>query len=159
MRVGAAFLRQEAEPDDVLRLEELGLLGVGLPFQVDEALRTVGEKRQEILRVEVERDRDPFGHFLGVADLLRVRIDGGRLLADRECSARAVVDRAAAGGNRDRLPVLARGERVQAARADTLEPRGADERGGEDEREDGDHEPDPAVDEPCGHRRRRSAST
>src|SRR5439155_25821844 len=78
-------------------------------------------------------------------DLARVRIDGRRLLADRELDTRAIEDRPAARGDRDRLAVLPLGRASKRGRLDALQPRGARQRRGEDENEDREEQADAPV--------------
>ena len=69
----------------------------------------VGELLVDLLGVEAEDVRHDRGYLRRVPDLQRIRVDGHGLLADRQLDPRAVVDRAAVRGQRDRLTVLALG--------------------------------------------------
>src|SRR5262249_55795319 len=93
-----------------------------------------------------------------VQDLLRIGVDRRRLLTERELDARPVVDRPAARRDLDALLVLAVGELREAAGLDALDPRAAEEEGGEGEREEREEEADAAVRVPLarpGHQRPR----
>ena len=145
LRIAPPLLRVEVEPGEAAPLERSRPLRVGLPLDVDEALLLVEQLRVDLVRVEVERvaglDRD----LLCVPHLLRVGVDRGRLLADRERRAHAVVDRPPAGRRGDRLVVLLRGQALQPRRAHDLQPESPYEGDREGEREEGEQEPDPAV--------------
>src|ERR671933_2816725 len=142
------------------RLERRSGDGVGLPLHVDEPEALVGEPRLERRRVDAERAAGGERGGVRVEDLLRIGVDGGRLLADRERRAEAVVDRPAARRERNRLAVLRAREPRQRRGADALDPDGAEEDGAERERERGEEEPDPAVDEGARpHRPVRPSST
>src|ERR671933_1332850 len=142
------------------RLERRSGDGVGLPLHVDEPEALVGEPRLERRRVDAERAAGGERGGVRVEDLLRIGVDGGRLLADRERRAEAVVDRPAARRERHRLAVLRAREPRERGGADALDPDGAEEDGAERERERGEEEPDPAVDEGARpHRPARPSST
>ena len=144
-RVDALLLVREAEAEDARLLQDRGARGVGLALDVDESVRPVGELGQHLVRVQPEGARDDVRGRLRVADQLRVCEDRRRLPADRELDARAVEDRPPTRGLDDRRLVLAGCEPLVAARAHSLEPRGAREHGQEREGEDGEDEPDPPV--------------
>ena len=85
--------RVEADPGDLLGLERLGLLGVGLAGEVDEPARLVGQQRIELPGVEVERLPDGDRRLARVDDLLRIRVDGRGALAEGELHADSIEDR------------------------------------------------------------------
>jgi len=58
LRVEAAFLRIETEPRDVEALQPRRSRRIGLAFDVDEAVRPVGDSRVDLLRVQPEDARD-----------------------------------------------------------------------------------------------------
>ena len=147
-RVVAPLLRIEAEAREVTLPQRRGLGRVGLAVDVHEPLRPVGELLVERGRIDSERLRRRVRDRPRVDDFARVRVHGRRLLADRELDARAVEDRAAPGGNRQRLALLARAPRRQSARLNRLQPGGAGEHDGEDDGEDGEERADPAIGEP-----------
>jgi hypothetical protein len=151
LRIDAALLGVEAQPDDLLRLEGLGLLPIGLPSHVDEAARTIAEQGQKFIRIESERPPHCECDRGGVLDLLRVRVDRRRPLADGELDARAVVDRPPARRERQGLSVLVRGDAIERRGTHGLEPARARQRDGEDEREEHDEQPDAPVGEPPAH--------
>ena len=127
---------------------------VGEPLDVDELLFLFEQLRVERVRVDAEdlvrRERDR----ARVAHLLRVGVDRRLLLADRELDAGAVEDRAAPGGDLLGLLVLALREAREMRRLHALQPDRAREHRREDEREDAEQEPDPAVGLLLAHRRR-----
>ena len=84
LRIDTPLLAVEPEARDVALLEDLCLLGVRLTLHVDEALRTVGDRREHGVRIETEIAGDHRCGLTGRRDLLRVRIDGRRLLANGE---------------------------------------------------------------------------
>src|SRR5262245_7182514 len=143
--VDALFLVREAEAEDVRLLQDLGAFGVGLTLDVDESVRPIGELGEHLIRVHPQRSCDDIRGRLRVADQLRVREDRCRLSANRELDARTVEDRPPPCGLDDRRLVLAGGEPLVAARADSLEPRCAREHREERESEDDEDEPDSPV--------------
>ena len=153
LRVGAPLLRVRVDPGEPLLLQGGRALRVGLPLHVDERLLPVEELRVDLVRIDVQRmsggDRD----LPRVADQPRIRVDGLRLLADRELDAHAVVDRPAAGGGRDHVVVLLSGEPLEPRRAHDLKPERAAERDGEHERKDRDQQADPPVRQARAHAR------
>src|SRR5207249_3516894 len=107
LRILATLLGIGEHAREALLQEERRLNGIGEALDVDELAALVAQRRVERVRVDAEetmrRDRDA----ARVRDLLGVRVDRRRLLADRELDARAVEDRAAAGRNLVALLVLA----------------------------------------------------
>src|SRR5207253_4041069 len=81
--VAAALLRIEAQARDLAALEQRRACRIGLPRDVDEPVRAVGERRVELRRVDAECLPDEERRRPRVADLARVGVDRGRLLADR----------------------------------------------------------------------------
>jgi hypothetical protein len=128
-----------------LRWSRAGRLRISLALDVDEALRPIADLPVDVVRIEAEltaggaRDRLGLGHFV------RVDVDGGRLLADRELKAAAVEDRPAMCGEVDRLLLLSRCKLLQRLRAHALQPDGAREDEREDEGEGEEEDPDPPV--------------
>src|SRR5689334_23260879 len=157
LRIEAPLLRIKPEPGDMQTLEPLGAHGVRLALDVDEAVGPVDELLVDVLRNEPQDARDNRRDLRRVLDLQRVGVDGDRLLADRELDARAVVDRSAVGREIDRRAVLARRHPPVRLRPDALQPDCAQERGAEDDRENGEKKADPAVREPAAQRAWRGA--
>ena len=151
LRVVAQLLGVEPEPGQVQLLQRRRLRGVGLPLDVDEVARLVGEERVELLGVDSERvgrrECDP----ARILHLTRIGIDGRRLLADRERLARAVEDRAAPGRDHGRPLMLALGHPFEAGRLHALDPDRARQRPREDDDEEAEQEADAAVGEPLAH--------
>src|SRR5256886_15460433 len=129
------LLRIEAEAGQVPLAQPLGAHRVGLPLDVDEAVRAVAELGGKRDRVEPQDPRRDRGLAVRVAHLQRVGADRRRLLADRELQAAAVVDRPARGRKRHVLAVLARGQAAVRTGAYALQPRGPQERDPEQEPE------------------------
>ena len=151
LRVVALLLGVEAEPGQVLLLELRGLRRIGLPLDVDEVARSVGEQRVERIRVDAERLRGGERDASRLLHEPRVGVHRRRLLADRERLAGPVVDRAAAGGDLGRVLLLARRDALERRRLDALQPDRPAERAGEDEREETEEKADAAVGGPLAH--------
>ena len=145
LRVHAALLRDESEPGEMLLLERLRVLRICLPLDVDEPLRLVDQLRVEGISVDVQRVRSRDRDSTGVAHLLRVGVDGRRLLADRKLDAHAVEQRSSPGSNRDRLVLLARRALGEALRAYRLEPHRPRQRDGEDGEQKPEEKTDAAI--------------
>ena len=143
--VVALLLGVVAEPGQVLLLELGGLRRIGLPLDVDEVPRPVGEQRVERVRVDAERLRCGRRDASRLLHEPRVRVHRRRLLADRERLAGSVVDRAAAGGDLGRVLLLARRDALERRGLDALQPDRPAERAGEDEREETEEKADAAV--------------
>ena len=97
-------------------------------------------------RVDPERARGQARDDARLVDLPRIGVDRRRLLADRKRKAGPVEDRPARRRQHDGLPVLLRGKAGQRPRPDALQPRRAAQQGREEEAENDEQEPDPAVD-------------
>jgi hypothetical protein len=95
--------------------------------------------------IELHVARGDGGDGVRVADVARIRVDGGRPLADREQAAGAIEDRAAARGDRHLLPVLLLGLRRERLCVDGLQPHRARQRPREHEDEEDEQQPNPAV--------------
>ena len=148
LRIEAPFLRVEAEPRKVPQLQLRGQSGVGLARDVHEAVRPVGKLRRDLARIEVHHLRDDRGLTTRIANQPRIRVDRRRLLADCQLDPAPVVDRPARGRDRHLRAVLAGGEAPERAGAHALQPGGAQECDPEQEREDREQQPDPAVGDP-----------
>src|SRR5438270_774641 len=135
LRIRALLLRIAVHAGEAPLQERRRLERVGEALDVDEARLAVEQLRVERVRIDpevaVRGERD----VARTRDLARVAVDGRRLLADCELEPGAVEDRAAAGGDRDRLVVLALGEPAERRRLHALQPHRARKRPCEDEDE------------------------
>ena len=127
------------------------MVGVRLALDVDEGARAIRELRVELLRIDAESLAGGQRHGPRILDPARVRVDRRRLLADRERLADAVEDRAAPGGDDDRLAVLAQRHPLERGGLHSLQPDRPGERAGEDEREEDEEQADAAVGDPLAH--------
>ena len=151
LRIGSQLLRVEPDPRQIALREGVGLDGVGLPGDVDEPLRAILQDRVELVRIEAERLADDDGRTLGVDDVAGVRVDRGRLLADREWLSGAVVDRSAAGRDLDRLAVLRRRHRRVAVVLRGLHVGGAGDGDEEEESEREEKQANAVIRAPLSH--------
>jgi hypothetical protein len=151
LRVVAQLLGVEPEPGQVQLLQRGRLGGLGLALDVDEVARTVRERRVELLRVDSERLGGRERDAAWILHFTRIRVDGRRLLADRERLARAVEDRAAPGRDHRRPLVLPLGHPLEPRRLHALDPDRAGKRPREHEDGEAEQEADAAVGEPLGH--------
>jgi hypothetical protein len=145
--VGAVLLGIEAEPRELQPLQRGGLCRVRLARHVDEAVRTVGENREDPVGAHPERAFHRYRGTARIRDLHRVGVDGRRALAQRELEAAAVEHRPTAGGDGDRFPVLRKSKTRQRLGPHGLQPRRAYEQTRERESDRREKEPDPPVDE------------
>jgi hypothetical protein len=125
LRIAALLLRIEAEAGQLEPLQGRGLRRVRLPLDVDEATRAIGKHRVDAVGVEPERTLHRDRRRARVHDLFGVRVDGRRALPEAELDPAAVVDRPAARGQRDGLPMLRLAQARQGFGAHALQPAGA----------------------------------
>src|SRR5439155_4626495 len=142
----AALLGIKAEAGKLEALQSGGLGRIGLAGDVDEPVRPVYEGREDPVGVESQRPFDRERGTARIRDLHRVRVDGGRLLAEGELEAAAVEERPAPGRNRDGLSLLGLAEARQRLCTHRLQPGGAQEKTYERKPECCEKEPDPPVD-------------
>ena len=148
LRVHAPLLAQEADAGEVSLLESLRPLRVGLAHDVDEALRLVEQLRVQRVGVDAERLRGGEGHLARARHLPRVRVDGDRLLGDRELDAHPVDDRPSTGRDGHGLVLLARRALAEVCRPHGLQPRRAGERNPEEHQQHEEQQANAAVGRP-----------
>ncbi len=144
--VVAALFGIEAEAGKFETLQRGSLRRVRLPGDVDEAVRPVREDREDPVGVHSQRPLDGERGAARIRDLPRVRVDGGRLLAERELEAAAVEESPAPRGDRDRFPLLRLAEARQRLCPHRLQPGGTQEQSYECKAECRQEKPDPPVD-------------
>ncbi len=146
-RVLAGGLLDELEARDVHLLDALAVLHRELARQVDEARVLLGEVREDGGGVAAQDRRDALGDRERVLDQVRRGGDAHRRQGDRQLLARAVGDRAAAGGDDDLRLLLGRGGAAQGVGLDDAEPHGPGGRERQPDEEEGEDESDAALDQ------------
>ena len=147
LRVGTMLLAVEEDARQGLLPEPRGLDRVGLACDVGEVRVLVQQRLVDRVRIDAEDCLGGERHALRVLHLGRIGIHGGRLLADRQLDAIAVVHGAATRGNRDGLRVLPVRHRRELRPVHRLQPEGAGARHEEEGGEDEEQQPDALVDE------------
>ena len=151
LRIGALGLEHGVDALDAELADPVAERSVHPVAQVDEALVPVAQLLQQLLLGAAEQRGESRGDPGRVVDQERMREHGHGVLGHGKLDSVAVEDHPAPGGDLEILDLLLERPLAQRVGLDGADPDGSQRGGAEQEQEEGEQEPDPALDQPHGY--------